>query len=338
MKSGAPRYRIEMMGLRKAFGATVALDGVDLAVGPGVVHALIGENGAGKSTLMKVLSGVYRPDAGVMRLDGEPYAPADPLEARRRGVAMIYQELALAPHLSVAANVMLGVEPRRHGWIAGRRLEEAAGRALEILGHGEIGLDMPVSQLSVGAQQVVELARALVLEARVVVLDEPTSSLAAADVPRLFEVIRRLRERGVSVIYISHFLEEVEQIADEFTVLRDGRPVGGGRIGDADRARIIEMMVGRRVSEMFPRIPHDLGEPVLELDNLAAPAVESASLVLRRGEILGVAGLIGAGRTEMLRAVFGLSPVLQGHIRIGLVTGPASPAERLALGVGPLSA
>src|SRR5262249_33062966 len=147
----AMSHRIEITGLRKAFGATVALDGVDLAVAPGVVHALIGENGAGKSTLMKVVSGVYRPDAGAMRLHGEPYAPADPLEARRRGVAMIYQELALAPHLSVAANIMLGVEPRRRGWIARHRLEEAAARALEALGHAEIELHAPVSQLSLGA-------------------------------------------------------------------------------------------------------------------------------------------------------------------------------------------
>jgi len=169
------------------------------------------------------------------------------------------------------------------------------------------------------------------------VLDEPTSSLAAADVPRLFGVIRRLRERGVSVIYISHFLEEVEQIADEFTVLRDGRAVASGRSGDMDRSSIIEKMVGRQISEMFPRLPHEIGEPVLELENLAAAGVESASLTVRRGEILGVAGLIGAGRTEMLRAVFGLSAVRQGRIRIGVVTGPASPAERLAQGVGMLS-
>lgn len=330
-------YRIQMIGLRKAFGATVALDGVDLSVAPAVVHALVGENGAGKSTLMKVLSGVHRPEAGAMLLDSEPYAPADPLDARRRGVVMVYQELALAPHLSVAANIMLGVEPRRRGWIARRRLEESARRALEALGHADIDLHAPVSQMSVGAQQVVELARALVLEARVIVLDEPTSSLAAADVPRLFQVIRRFRDHGASVIYISHFLEEVQQIADHFTVLRDGRSVGGGRIGEADQGRIIEMMVGRRISEMFPRLPHSIGDAVLELEDLAAPGVDRATLVLRRGEILGVAGLIGAGRTEMLRAIFGLLPVRQGRVKIGSLAGPATPAERLAQGVGMLS-
>jgi ribose transport system ATP-binding protein len=331
------RFRLEMSRVRKAFGATLALDGVDLAVEPGSVHALVGENGAGKSTLVKVLSGVHRPDAGQMLLDGEPYAPADPLDARRRGVAMVYQELALAPHLSVAANVLLGLEPASRGWIRRRELERQAREALAALGHPDIPLEAPAARLSIGAQQIVELARALILEARVVVLDEPTSSLAASDVPRLFTVVRRLRERGVAIIYISHFLEEVEQIADRFTVLRDGRSVGSGAIAEADRARIIELMVGRQIAHMFPRLPHVIGEPVLQLKELAAPGVEAASLMLRRGEILGVAGLIGAGRTEMLRAVFGLAPVRRGEVRVGLVSGPARPEARLAQGVGLLS-
>ncbi len=329
--------RIEMTGVRKSFGATTALGGVGLAVEAGSVHALVGENGAGKSTLMKVLSGVYRPDAGQMLLDGEPYAPADPLDARRRGVVMVYQELALAPHLSVAANLLLGMEPAAHGWIRRRALEDRAREALAALGHDGLPLGAPVSTLSVGSQQIVELARALVAEARVVVLDEPTSSLAAADVPRLFEVIRRLRDRGVAVIYISHFLEEVERIADRFTVLRDGRTAGSGRIGEATLGEMVEMMVGRRIAEMFPRLPHAIGDPVLELAELAAPGVEGASLVLRRGEILGLAGLIGAGRTELVRAVFGLAPVRGGRVVVAHVTGPADPAARLRQGVGMLS-
>ena len=306
--------RIEMAGVRKSFGATAALDGVDLAVEAGSVHALVGENGAGKSTLMKILSGVHQPDAGRMLLDGEPYAPADPLEARRRGVAMVYQELALAPHLTVAANILLGIEPAKRGWIRRREQDHRARQALAALGHDEIPLEAPVEGLSVGVQQIVELARALVFDARVVVLDEPTSSLAAADVPRLFEVIRRLRDRGVAVVYISHFLEEVERIAETFTVLRDGRAAGSGRIGEVDLDQMVEMMVGRRIAEMFPRLPHQIGDPVLELAEVAAPGVESASLVLHRGEILGIAGLIGAGRTELVRAVFGLAPVTSGRV------------------------
>jgi len=318
------RYRIEMTGLRKSFGSTVALDGAGLAIEVGTVHALIGENGAGKSTLLKLLSGVYQPDQGRMLLDGEPYAPADPLDARRRGVAMIYQELALAPHLSVSANVLLGIEPAAGGWLRRREMERRAREALSALGHGDLAPDTPVGNLSVGLRQVVELARALVLDARVVALDEPTSSLAAADVPRLFEVIRRLRDRGVAVLYISHFLEEIEQIAGRFTVLRDGRTAGEGAIGETGRGRIIEMMVGRRISEMFPQREHAIGEPVLELEELAAPGVERASLVLGRGEILGVAGLIGAGRTEMLRAIFGLAPVRSGRVKLVALAGMLS--------------
>jgi len=343
-------YRIQMIGLRKSFGATVALDGVDLAVEPGQVHALIGENGAGKSTLMKILSGSYRPDSGDMLLEGRRYAPSGPLDARRSGVVMIYQELALAPHLSIAENIMLGVEPQTGGWVRRREAEASARRALAALGHADLDLHAPVGRLSVAARQIVELARALILDAGVVVLDEPTSSLPAGDIPRLFEVIRLLRDRGASVIYISHFLEEIEQIADRFTVLRDGRPAGSGRIGDVSRGAIIEMMVGRQISQMFPRINHALGDSVLELAHFAAPGVRSANLVLRRGEIVGIAGLIGAGRTEMLRAIFGLAPVLEGEVRIATasslstahratVRGSASssPFERLTQGVGLLS-
>jgi len=329
--------RIDIQGLRKVFGPTAALDGVDLAVRPGSVHALIGQNGAGKSTLMRALSGAHRPDAGRMLLDGEPYHPADPLEARRRGVVMVYQERALAPPLSVAANIMLGVEPARGGWIRRRELDDRAAQALNALGHGEMNLGAPVSSLGAGQQQVVELARALVMEARLVALDEPTASLAADDVPRLFDVIRRLRRRGVSIVYITHLLEEVDQIADQFTVLRDGRAVASGRVGEHDRSRIIEWMVGRKLEELFPRLPHEPGEAVLEMESLGAPGVRSASLTLRRGEILGVAGLVGAGRTELLRAVFGLAPITTGRIRIGMVQGPAGAAERLAQGVGLLS-
>ncbi len=327
-----------MAGVRKAFGATQALGGVDFTVQPGQVHALIGENGAGKSTLMKVLSGVHRADAGEMYLDGQPYQPVGPLDARCQGVAMIYQELALAPHLSVSANVLLGVEPSRQGRLdhtAARRLTQ---QALEQLGQTDIDPDAVAGSLSVGAQQLVEIARALVTDARIIVFDEPTSSLTRPNVERLFEVIRRLCERGVSVVYISHFLEEVEQVADSFTVLRDGVSVGSGEVvGKVPTADIIHLMVGRDLDDMFPRVAHEPGVPLLELSGVSAPGVESVSIQLRRGEILGIAGLIGAGRTELLRAIFGLSRVRDGEVRIAEYRGPASPAERLAHGVGLLS-
>src|SRR5438270_2189141 len=241
--------RLTMRAIHKRFGPTHALRGVDLELRPGEVHALVGENGAGKSTLMKVLSGAVRPDAGTMSLDGGPYAPTGPQEARRRGVAMVYQELTLAPHLSVEANMLLGVEPTRWGV-----LRRAEGRrrvldALAVLEHPEIRPGSSVARLSPAAQQLVEIARALLLDVRVLVLDEPTSSLTQEDARRLFALVRRLRGRGVTVVYISHFLEEVEQVADRFTVLRDGRSVGGGSVGEFSRDHIIEQMVGRRLTE-----------------------------------------------------------------------------------------
>ena len=326
-----------MSGVRKSFGATQALDGVDFEVAPGEVHALIGENGAGKSTLMKVLSGVHAPDDGRIEIDGRPYRPLSPLEARRDGVAMIYQELALAPHLSVAENILLGMEASRRGWLQHAESRRRAQEALTALGHPELTPDATAGHLSIGLQQLVEIARALVTQARIIVLDEPTSSLSRADVERLFDVIRRLRERGVSIIYISHFLEEIEKIADRFTVLRDGRSAGSGKIGEVPAEAIIQWMVGRELQEMFPRVPHEIGEEVLRIDDLSAPGVVSATLKLRRGEILGIAGLVGAGRTEMLRAFFGLAPVRTGRIRLAAFEGPATPSERLGQGVGLLS-
>lgn len=331
--------RLTMTGIAKRYGPTLALRGVDLELRPGEIHALVGENGAGKSTLMKVLSGAVTPDAGAMTLDGQPYQPAGPHDARRRGVAMIYQELTLAPHLSVEANVMLGLEATRFGFIRQREHERRVSDALAVLRHPEIRPDTPVADLNVAAQQLVEIARALVMEVRLLVLDEPTSSLAQADIVHLFELVRRLKERGVTVVYISHLLEEVEAIADRFTVLRDGRSVGGGAVRDTPKDRIIEMMVGRSLTEQFPRVPHEHGAPILELDQVAGMELpRGVSLTLRGGEILGLAGIVGAGRTELLRAIFGLDAVRQGRITVHTVATPhATPRQRIAQGLGFLS-
>ena len=330
--------RLEMSGVHKSFGATHALAGVDFAVQAGEVHALIGENGAGKSTLMKTLAGVHQADSGEMRLDGQAYLPADPLDARRQGVAMIYQELALAPQLSVEANILLGVEPGSSGKLDHAESRRRAVEALETLGRPDIDPGARVDSLPLGAQQLVEIARALVTDAKIIVLDEPTSSLTGVDVERLFAVIERLAAKGVSIVYISHFLEEIERVAQSFTVLRDGRSVGSGRIGEVSIPQIVEWMVGRSVDEMFPRTEHAIGEPILELSRLAAAnGLEEANLTLRRGEILGVAGLIGAGRTEMLRALFGLDAIVQGEVRLASISGSHAPAERLRQGMGFLS-
>ena len=228
-----------MHGIRKAFGATVALDGVDLSVAPGEICGLVGQNGAGKSTLMAILAGALAPDAGSMTIDGRPYAPRSPIEARRAGVAMIYQELSLAPHLSVMENILLGAEPMRYGLVDRARMREMASAALAQLGHEDIPPDAAVGTLSVAAQQLVEIARALAVGCRVLVLDEPTSSLGRADVEHLFALLRRLKAQGHAIVYISHFIEEVKAITDRFVVLRDGRNAGGGvdRRGDARRHR-----------------------------------------------------------------------------------------------------
>jgi ribose transport system ATP-binding protein len=326
--------RFRMRGIRKAFGATVALDGVDLEVAPGEVCALVGQNGAGKSTLMGVLSGALAPDAGEMSLDGAPYRPRNPLEARRAGVAMIYQELSLAPHLSVTENVVLGMEPARRGLLRRREARDLAREALAQLGHAEIAPEAPVGTLSVAGQQLVEIARALAVGCRVLVLDEPTSSLAQEDARRLFELVARLRAHGHAIVYISHFLEEVKQVADRFVVLRDGRNAGEGRPAETPVREIVALMVGSPVGEVYPRSPRRRGEPVLEVE-AAGPG--SVPLTLHRGEVVGIAGLLGAGRSRLLRGIFGLEPVRGGRVRVAAFEGPASPARRWEQGVGFLS-
>ena len=330
---------LRMEGVVKSFGAVRALGGVDLEVAAGEVHALIGENGAGKSTLMKVLSGAHRPDAGRMELGGEPYSPTGPLDARRRGVAMIYQELNLAPDLTVEQNVVLGREEARWGVVRRRSMRPAITRALELLDHADLPLTARVGDLGPGARQLVEIARALVGEARVIVLDEPTSSLGQKDAERLFDAVRRLAERGVAVVYISHFLEEVAELADRYTVLRDGETVARGVVEGTSIETMIEAMAGRALDEFFPHVPHRPGEVLLELRGLTgAPLPRAVDLELRRGEILGIAGLVGAGRTELLRALFALDPVESGEVTVAGVPSAASgPANRLAQGLGLVS-
>lgn len=331
--------RLKMVRIQKRFGATSALRDVSLEVGAGEVHALIGENGAGKSTLMKILSGAYQPDAGTVELDGERFEPSNPLHALRRGIAMIYQELNLAPHLSVEENILLGAEPSVLGWIDRRRRREAARRALADLDHESIPLNAPVQSRSVAEQQVVEIARALIGQPKILVMDEPTSSLTQVDTQNLFRVIRRLKKRGVSIIYISHFLEECQEVADVFTVLRDGETVGSGKMAGAQLSDIIRMMVGREIQDIYPRRAHSLGRPVLQARELAGQIKPRAvTFELREGEILGIAGLVGAGRTETLRVLFGLDAAVGGEVRVGgKTTRQASPARRLAQGIGLLS-
>jgi ribose transport system ATP-binding protein len=336
--TSASMAAFEMRGIRKSFGATLALAGVDFAVKHGEVHALVGENGAGKSTLMKILSGAEKPDAGEMFLDEVRYRPASPLESRRKGVGMIYQELSLADHLTVEENITLGLEPSQWGCI---RLGETRRMTLDVLaqlGHPEIPPHVPVRDLTIAERQLVEIGRAIAGRCRVLVFDEPTSSLAQKDVKRLFQLIRLLRQQGHAIVYISHFLEEVREVADRFTVLRDGQTAGSGATASTSIPDIVTMMIGRRIEQLYPRSPHSATDIVLQANDLAgAKKPLSASLALRRGEVLGIAGLVGSGRTELMRTLFSLDKIRRGEIKVGAYAGPASPTRRLAQGLGLLS-
>jgi ribose transport system ATP-binding protein len=243
---------LSLSNIRKRFGPTVALDGVEIELRRGEVHALIGENGAGKSTLMNVVAGAFAADAGTMTLDGAPYAPSSPLDARRRGIALIHQELSLCEHLSVAENILMGLEPSRAGWLDRDAMARDAAAVLDAFHHPDLRADRKVASLPIAARQVVEICRAMAARASIVLMDEPTSSLPREDVQHLFALIRRLRDRGVAIVYISHFLEEVREIADAFTVLRDGRSVATGRLAGVTNEALIAHMVGRPMDAIFP--------------------------------------------------------------------------------------
>lgn len=335
---------LTMTGISKRFGATQALRDVSLAVPAGRVLALIGENGAGKSTLMKVLSGAHAPDTGTMVLSGNDYAPEGPHDARLAGVSMIYQELNLAPDLSVEDNILLGQECRRFHRLGGLAVVDRAAQrkkvrqALELLGHPDLPIHRPARELSVAQCQLVEIARALVSDSKVIVFDEPTSSLTRQDVEHLFTVIRRLRDSGLGIVYISHFLEEIRQVCDCYAVLRDGRSVGSGELTDTTDSQIVSLMVGRGVAELFPLVPHEPGEVLLSIEGLSGlKSPQGIHLEVRRGEILGLSGLIGAGRTELLRCLFALDPVREGRVRIGTALPAATTRARIRAGLGLVS-
>jgi ribose transport system ATP-binding protein len=331
--------RLRLAGIQKSFGATRALKNVSLEIAPGEVHAIIGENGAGKSTLMKVLSGAHPADAGTMELSGATYEPENPHDARLKGVAMIYQELNLALHLTAQENILLGAESARLGWVDARASRARAQTALAQLGHEGLDLDRRAGTFSIAEQQIIEIARALLIQPQVLIMDEPTSSLTQSDTEKLFATINRLRTQGVSVIYISHFLEECRRIADRYTVLKDGETVGSGEMKDASLDHIVTLMTGREVKDLYPRTAHTPGAVVLEVKAAeSAPRLQQATLQVRAGEIFGLAGLIGAGRTDLLRTIFGLDALDAGEVCIvGAAAGAASPRARWQQGVGFLS-
>ena len=316
---------LRLRGIRKAFGAAQALRGADLEIAAGEVHALVGENGAGKSTLMAILGGSLAPDEGVLEFLGRAYRPASPREAGNLGVALVHQELALAPHLDLEANITLGRERSRFGFLRGQsaRVREILAR----LGYGHLDPRARMDSLGVAERQIAEIARALFLDARLILMDEPTSSLPARDTEKLFEVIGKLKATGVSVIYISHFLDEVRRVADRITVLRDGETVAAGLPAATPQGDILQAMVGRPIAEIFPRsalhpVPGPAPEsaPVLlrVRDWVARPGASPVTLELRRGQILGIAGLVGSGRSSLLRSLYGINT---GGINTGLRSG-----------------
>jgi ribose transport system ATP-binding protein len=333
---------LQLNAIRKSFGPTHALDGVDLALHAGEIHALIGENGAGKSTLMNILSGAFPFDSGTMLLNGEAYRPSGPLDARRHGIVHIHQELSLCPHLSVAENILLGAEPAHLGVLDRQVMFARTRELLKMFGREEIAPDTPVAQLPPAVRQIVEICRALTWDAKVILMDEPTSSLEREDVERLFTSIRQLSASGIAVVYISHFLEEVREIAQNFTVIRDGKSVGNGAIVDVTDNHLVAMMVGREV-EFSPATTQikSHSDVVLRVDHLQSqPVLSDASFELRHGEILGIAGLIGSGRTEMVRALYGLAPCTVESIEVFGKPIPAkslSAQKNIASGIGYLS-
>ena len=328
---------LQAIDVAKSYGGVRALRGATLELRAGEVHGLVGENGAGKSTLIKILTGAVRPDGGEIVVEGRPLLQHSPRAAKAKGIAAIYQQPALFPELSVAENLATGVEAHR----AWGRIDWGArrARAVQLLARvgARIDPDAEAGDLSMPEQQLVEIARALGADAKVLILDEPTASLAYDDARNLFRVIGELRARGVGLIYITHRLEELPEIADRVTVLRDGQTIGTRDMRDVTRDQLIQMMVGRELSAVFPKRAVAIGEPMLELRGVGCvPAgVHDVTLDVHAGEIVGLAGLVGAGRTALARIVFGLTPADAGEIRVrGRRVSIGSPAEAIALGIG----
>jgi len=325
-----------MEGIDKRFPGVHALDQVSFSLYPGEVHILLGENGAGKSTLMKILSGSLEADSGRITVSGEEIRNNSPDRAAKLGIGMVYQEFSLVPTLTVAENIFLGDAPRnRAGLIRWGEVLRRARATLDTLG---VAIDPKarVSTLSVSEQQLTEIARILAQDPKILLLDEPTSALSDAEVDRLFELIGRLQQRGVGVIYISHRLDEVPRIGTRVTVLRDGRVVGTLPAAEADKDRLISMMVGRRLVEQFPKTHHPRGPVVLQVENLSVEsALHDLSFELHAGEILGIFGLMGAGQTQLAQALFGLERVSAGRVLIdGELVALNRPVEAIARGIG----
>jgi ribose transport system ATP-binding protein len=325
---------LRMRGITKLFPGVVALDRVSLELAPGEVLALMGENGAGKSTLMKILGGAYPPDAGELLIDGEPVVLQGIADAKRRGIALIHQELMLAPNLDITGNIFLGNERRKLGMLDRASMNQTARQLLQRVGLG-LAPTTPVGTLTAGQMQMVEIAKSLAFKARLIIMDEPTSSLTAGESEQLFKIVQ-LRDDGIAIVYISHRMEEVLHLADRITVMRDGRRVGDLTAAEATHDKIVSMMVGRTFTNRFPdKVERPPGEPMLVVRGLRVPgAPAGVSFEARRGEVLGFAGLVGAGRTELMQVVFGVTAALGGSMLLeGKPFMPARPRQAIDCGV-----
>ncbi len=323
--------------IRKTYPGVVALNDVSFEIRPGEIHGLIGENGAGKSTLIKVLTGAIEPDCGEIEISGRLYDKMSPPLARRLGIAAIYQEFNLAPSISVAENIFIGSHLNPGPVVDFKKLN---ARAEEVLSNFHVKIDpkKPVSELTVAYKQLIEIAKAIALDAKLIIMDEPTAPLTDDEVENLFEIVRRLKERGVAVIYISHRLEELFRISDRVTVMRDGAVITTQNTADMDKSKLIQHMVGRDLSETYPERHLEYGETVLEVKNLTGNIVQPISFSLRKREVLGFAGLVGSGRTELARLIFGADRKDSGEVLIGnRKVEINSPSDGVKAGIGPVS-
>jgi ABC-type sugar transport system ATPase subunit len=321
-------------GLVKRYPGVLALDDVGIEIRGGEVHAVAGENGAGKSTLMQILSGALQPDAGSLSIDGAPVRFRSPRDARRRGIRMIHQELNLAPDLSVAANVLLGAEPSRLGVVDRTTLVQRTRTVLDRLGQSHLDPGAAVGTLPLAARQMTEIAKAVAADARVVIMDEPTAILSHDETEALFRVIAQLRGEGVAIVYISHRLEDIFRVADRVTVLRDGTLVDSRPVAAISRAEIVRLMIGRELAGSYPPASGSRGGVALRIEHLSSGPVADATLSLHRGEIVGVVGLVGSGRTELARAIYGAAPITGGRMWLDdAAYAPRSPRDAIRSGV-----
>jgi len=335
--SGSPPL-LRMRGITKSFPGVMALKDVDLALYTGEVLALVGENGAGKSTLIKVLGGAYAPDSGSIEIAGAPVHIRNPVEGRESGVGIVYQEFNLIPHLSARENIFLGREKTRAGFVSHSHERQAVHKLFGQMGV-KIDPDTLCADLTVAQQQIVEIAKALSLGARIMVLDEPSATLTPQEVGRLFAMVRELKSQGIGTIYISHRLVEIFQIADRVMVMRDGKHISARSVSDVDRAELIEMMVGRKLGNEFPKKKVAIGPPRLIVEGLTrGRSTRCVSFTVRAGEVLALTGLVGAGRTELVRLIFGADPTESGSVFLdGEALQIRSPRDAIRQGIGLLT-